>query len=183
VNAVQDVKVARAVTGVQALAAGAREDAVQDVPTIAADVVAVVAGLLVLVPVQQLVRRHVIALVRINVLERLQHKIEEEIRMNHKEVEKCQVRIPVKVDSALASETERAFRMHEMMRSNFTELVRSGVPVEELAAYEERMLEVFKRRQECYDLIKGYAPEELKGRTINWEFVDFQGGVIEYWAV
>ena len=94
-----------------------------------------------------------------------------------------QTRIPVKVDPELASETERAYTMYGMMQSNFAELVRSGVPAAELSAYEDRMLEVFKRRQECYDLIKGYAPDELKGKAISWEFVDFQSGVVEYWAV
>ena len=96
---------------------------------------------------------------------------------------KCTARIPVKVDLELASETERVYTLYGMMQSNFTELVRSDVPAEERAAYEERMLEVFRRRQECYDLIKGYAPDELKGKAISWEFVDFQNGVVEYWAV
>ena len=94
-----------------------------------------------------------------------------------------QTRIPVKVDLELASETERAYMTYGMMQSNYTELVRSGVPAAECAAYEERMLEVFKRRQECYDLIKEYAPDELKGKGLNWEFVDFQGGIVEFWAV
>ena len=96
---------------------------------------------------------------------------------------KRQMRIPVKVDTELASETERAYTMYGMMQSNFAELVRSGVPAVECAAYENRMLEVFRRRQECYRLIKGYAPEELKGKEINWEFVDFGGGTVEFWAV
>ena len=94
-----------------------------------------------------------------------------------------QTRIPIKVDSELATETERAYTMYGMMQSNYTELVRSGVQAAECAAYEERMLEVFRRRQGCYDLIKGYAPVELKGQTISWEFVDFQNGVVEFWAV
>ena len=94
-----------------------------------------------------------------------------------------QTRIPVKVDLELASETERAYMMYGMMQGNFAELVRSGVPAAECAAYEDRMLEVFKRRQECYGLIKGYAPDELKGKEIKWEFVDFQGGIVEFWAV
>ena len=94
-----------------------------------------------------------------------------------------QTRIPVKVDLELASETERAYMMYGMMQSNLTELVRSGVPVAECSAYEERMLEVFKRRQECYGLIRGYAPDELKCKDIKWEFVDFGDGIVEFWAV
>ena len=94
-----------------------------------------------------------------------------------------QTRIPVNVDHELAAETERAYTMYGMMQSNFAELVRSDVPAAECAAYEERMLEVFKRRQECYDLIKGYAPDVLRGKTIGWEFVDFKNGTVEFWAV
>ena len=94
-----------------------------------------------------------------------------------------QTRVPVKVDLELASETERAYMMYGMMQGNYTELVRSGVPAAECAAYEERMLEAFRRRQECYDLIKGHAPDELKGKAISWEFVDFQSGVVEFWGV
>ena len=94
-----------------------------------------------------------------------------------------QTRIPVKVPLELASETERAYTMFGMMQSNYTELVRSGVPTAECAAYEERMLEVFRRRQECYSLIKGYAPDELKGKEIKWEFVDFGNGTVDFWAV
>jgi hypothetical protein len=45
------------------------------------------------------------------------------------------------------------------------------------------MLEVFQRRQECYTLVNGYAPDELKGKQVKWEFVDFQNGIVEYWAV
>jgi len=92
-------------------------------------------------------------------------------------------RIPVKIDAELASETERAFMMYGMMQSNLKEFIRSDFPAEERAAYEERMLEVFRRCQECYDLIRGYAPDELKGKVIGWEFVDFQSGIVEYWAV
>jgi len=99
------------------------------------------------------------------------------------EVMIMQTRIPVKVDLELASETERAYMMYEMMQGNFAELVRSGVPAAECAAYEERMLEVFKRRQQCYGLVRGYAPNELKGKEIKWEFVDFGDGIVEFWAV
>jgi hypothetical protein len=127
----------------------------------------------------QRVRQHVTAPVKISALERLRRNQNN----GGKAMNKCQKRIPVKVDQELASETERAYMMYGLMQSNFAELVRSGVPAAECAAYEERMLEVFRLRQECYDLIKGYAPEELKVKAISWEFIDFKDGIVEYWAV